>query len=156
MVSNSEDMTLSVPTRGLHLIVQNIVKGKLFCNLKFFDKRNHGSYSTKPNTVCGMLIKLGNISSVQADYKWWDTMCSTVMHTHANHRNNCVKAMWLCFQGICRQSHNCGVRAMCLFHHITYHLFHHITYHKTLCGGRMSYPKSQCRQRVSQNFAQRV
>jgi hypothetical protein len=68
MVSNNEDMTLSVSTQGLHLIAQNIVK-KLFHKLKFFDKRKHGSYSTKPNTVCGMFIKLGNISSVGANYK---------------------------------------------------------------------------------------
>ncbi len=39
MVSNNEDMTLSVSTRDLHLIVQNIVKEKMFHKLKFFDKR---------------------------------------------------------------------------------------------------------------------
>ena len=99
MVSNNEDMTLSVSTRGLHLIVRNIVKEKLFRKLKFFDKRKHGSYSTKSNTVCGMLIKLGNISAVEADYKWWDTMRSTVMRTHTDHRNNCIKAMRLRFRG---------------------------------------------------------
>jgi hypothetical protein len=101
MVCNNEDMTLSVSTRGLHLIVQNIVKEKLFCKLKFFDKRKHGSYSKKSNTVCGMIIKLGNISAVEADYKWWDTMRSTVMRTHTDHRNNCIKAMRLRFQGTC-------------------------------------------------------
>lgn len=101
MVSNNEDMTLSVSTRGLHLIVRNIVKEKLFRKLKFFDKRKHGSYSTKTNTVCGMLIKLGNISSVEADYKWWDAMRSTVMRTHTDHRNNCIKAMRLRFRGTC-------------------------------------------------------
>ena len=99
MVSNNEDMTLSVSTRGLHLIVRNIVKEKLYRKLKFFDKRKHGSYSTKTNTVCGMLIKLGNISAVEADHKWWDTMRSTVMRTHTDHRNNCINAMRLRFRG---------------------------------------------------------
>jgi preprotein translocase subunit SecA len=99
MVSINEDMTLSVSTQGLHLIVRNIVKEKLFRKLKFFDKRKHGSYSTKTNTVCGMLIKLGNISAVEADHKWWDTMRSTVMRTHTDHRNNCIKAMRLRFRG---------------------------------------------------------
>jgi hypothetical protein len=92
-------MTLSVSTRGLHLIVRNIVKEKLFCKLKFFDKRKHGRYSTKTNTVCGMLIKLGNISAVEANHKWWDTMQSTVMRTHTDHRNNCIKAKQLRFRG---------------------------------------------------------
>jgi hypothetical protein len=101
MVSNNEDLTLSVSTRGLHLIVRNIVKEKLFCKHKFFDKRKHGSYSTKSNTVCGMLIKLGNISAMEADYKCWDTMRSPVMRTHTDHRNNCIKAMRLCFRGTC-------------------------------------------------------
>ncbi len=81
MVSNNEDVILSVSTRGLHLIVRNIVKEKLFLKLMFFEKRKHGSYSTEPNTVCGMLIKLENIAAVEADKKWWDTMRSTVMHT---------------------------------------------------------------------------
>ncbi len=101
MVSNNEDMTLSVSTQGLQLIVQKIVKEKLFCKLKFFDKRKHGSYRTKSNTVYGMLIKLGNISAVEADYKWRDTMRSTVMRTHTDHRNNCIKAMRLRFRGTC-------------------------------------------------------
>ena len=101
MVSNNEDMTLSVSTQGLHLIVQNIVKEKLFCKLKFFDKRKHGSYSKKSNTVCGMLIKSGNISAVEADYKWWDTLRSSVMRTNTDHRNSCIKAMRLRFQGTC-------------------------------------------------------
>jgi hypothetical protein len=33
MASNNEEMTWSVSTRGLHLIVRNIVKEKLFCKL---------------------------------------------------------------------------------------------------------------------------
>jgi hypothetical protein len=115
MVSNNEDMTLSVSTQGLHLIVQNIVKEKLFCKLKLFDKRKHGSYNTKTNTVCGMFINLGNISAVEADYKWcWDTMRSTVMRTHTDHRNNCIKAMRLRFLGkftCCDKHEDC---ALCL------------------------------------------
>jgi hypothetical protein len=115
MVSNNEDMILSVSTQSLHLIVRNIVKEKLFCKLKFFDKRKHGSYSTKPNTVCGMLIKLGNISAVEANYKWWwDTMHSTVMRTHTDHRNNCIKAMRLRFQGMCTFCYYHNARKMCL------------------------------------------
>jgi hypothetical protein len=114
MVSNNEDMTLSVSTRGLHLIVRNIVKEKVFRKLKFFDKRKHGSYSTKTNTVCGMLIKLGNISSVEADYKWWDAMRSTVMRTHTDHRNNCIKAMRLRFRGTCTYHDKHEDLAMCL------------------------------------------
>jgi hypothetical protein len=43
MVSKTENMTLSVSTQGLHLIVRNIVKEKLFHKLKSFDKRKHGS-----------------------------------------------------------------------------------------------------------------
>ena len=100
MVSNNEDsMTFRVSTRGLQLIVRDLVKEKLFRRLKFFDKSKHGSYSTRTSTVCGMLIKYGNISSVAADHKWWDKMRSPVMRTHTDHRNNCIKAMRLRFRG---------------------------------------------------------
>jgi hypothetical protein len=45
MVSNNEDMTLSVSTRDLHLIVQIIVKEKLFCKLKLKLKLKELVYS---------------------------------------------------------------------------------------------------------------
>ena len=48
-----------------------------------------------------MLIKLGNISAVEADYKWWDTLRSSVMRTNTDHRNSCIKAMRLRFRGTC-------------------------------------------------------
>ncbi len=85
-----------------------------FCKLNFFDKGKHGSYSTKPNTVCAILIKLGNISAVEADHKWWDTTRSTVMRMHTDHRNNCVKAMRLRFRGTCWCRDKGKVCAMCL------------------------------------------
>ncbi len=149
MVSNNEDMTLSVSTRGLHLIVRNIVKEKRFRKLKFFDKRKHGSYSTKTNTVCGMLIKLGNISAVEADHKWWDTMGSTVMRTHTDHRNNCIKAMRLRFWGTftcCDTHEDCELCLLMLSQFLL----------QTVWGRRMSYPKLQCRRCVSQNIAWRI
>ena len=149
MVSNNEDMTLSVSTRGLHLIVRNIVKEKLFSKLKFFDKRKHGSYSTKTNTVCGMLIKLGNISAVEADHKWWDTMRSTVMRTHTDHHNNCIKAMRLRFRGTftcCDTHEDCELCLLILSQFLL----------QTVGGRRMSYPKFQCRRWLSQNIAWRI
>ena len=142
MVSNNEDMTLSVSTRGLQLIVRDLVKEKLFRRLKFFDKSKHGSYSTRTSTVCGMLIKYGNISSVAADHKWWDKMRSPVMRTHTDHRNNCIKAMRLRFRGKYKWKWN----VMCYIVQLTQYL--HVSaeclipnrsaedaYHKTLNGG---------------------
>jgi hypothetical protein len=106
MVSNRtnvhpEDMTLSVSTRGLNIIIKDCVKLHLFRKMKFFDKGKHGSYSTSPKTVCGLVMKHCNISSVQADHKWWDKMRSAVMRTHTDHRNNCIKAMRIKFRGKC-------------------------------------------------------
>jgi hypothetical protein len=57
MVSNNEDVTLSVSTKRFALDCAQHCKRKLFCKLKLFDKRKHVSYRTKPNTVCSMLIK---------------------------------------------------------------------------------------------------
>ncbi len=140
---------LSVSTQGLHLIVQNIVKEKLFSKLKFFDKRKHGSYSTKTNSVCSMLIKLGNILAVEDDHKWWDTMRSTVMRTHTDHRNNCIKAMQLCFWGTftcCDTHEDCELCFLMLPQFLL----------QTIWGCRMSHPKLQCRRCVSQNIAWRI
>jgi hypothetical protein len=94
-----DDMTLSVSTEGLNLIIRDCVKIQLFRKMKFFDKGKHGSYSTSTKTVCGLVMKFCNISSVQADYKWWDKMRPMVMRTHTDHRNNCIKAMRVKFRG---------------------------------------------------------
>ena len=94
-----EDMTLSVSTEGLNLIIRDCVKVQLFRKMKFFDKGKHGSYSTNTKTVCGLVMKFCNISSIQADHKWWDRMRPMVMRTHTDHRNNCIKAMRIKFRG---------------------------------------------------------
>jgi hypothetical protein len=95
----NDDMTLSVSTEGLNLIIRDCVKIQLFRKMKFFGKGKHGSYSTSTNTVCGLVMKFCNISSVQADHKWWDKMRPMVMRTHTDHRNNCIKAMRNKFRG---------------------------------------------------------
>jgi hypothetical protein len=51
MVSNNEDMILSVSTQGLHLIVRNIVKEKLFGKLKFLTKESMAAI-VKNQTQC--------------------------------------------------------------------------------------------------------
>jgi hypothetical protein len=94
-----DDMTLSVSTEGLNLIIRDCVKIQLFRKMKFFDKGKHGSYSTSTKTVCGLVMKFCNISSVQADHKWWDKMRPMVMRTHTDHRNNCIKALRIKFRG---------------------------------------------------------
>ena len=50
---HTDDMTLSVSTKGLHLIVKECIKKQLFCRLKFFDKHKHGPFSNSTKTVCG-------------------------------------------------------------------------------------------------------
>ena len=95
----NDDMTLSVSTEGLNLIIRDCVKIQLFRKMKFFDKGKHGSYNTSTKTVCGLVMKFCNISSVQADHKWWDKMRPMVMRTHTDHRNNCIKAMRNKFRG---------------------------------------------------------
>ena len=147
MVSNqphvhTEDMTLSVSTKGLRSIITDCVKDKLFRRMKFFDKSKHASYSTSPQTVCGLVIKFCNMSSVQADHKWWDMMRSTVMKIHTDHRNNCIKAMRIKFQGTCAVMCACvATRSVVL---------------TIRCFGseyRIVDPKSSHRRSVSQSFA---
>jgi hypothetical protein len=42
------DMTLSISTDGLRLIVRNCIKKELFKKMKFFHEEIHGAYNTDP------------------------------------------------------------------------------------------------------------
>jgi len=85
---HTDDMTLSVSIKGLHLIVKECIKKHLFRRLKFFDKRKHGSFSTSTKTVCGLVVKLCNLSSIEANHAWWESTRPTILKIHTDHRNN--------------------------------------------------------------------
>jgi hypothetical protein len=97
---HTDDMTLSVSTKGLHLIVKECIKKQLFRRLKFFDKRKHGPFSNNSTkTVCGLVIKLCNLSSIEANHTWW-VRRPTILKIHTDHRNNCIKAIGKQFKGM--------------------------------------------------------
>ena len=70
----SSDMTLSVSTNGLCLIVHSCVKKQLFRRVKFFHDELHGLYDTKTNSVCGLVMRFCNISAIAAEPRWWFDM----------------------------------------------------------------------------------
>lgn len=93
------DMTLSVSTDGLRLIVRNCIKKELFKKMKFFHEEIHGAYNTDPDSVCGLVMQFCNISSVATEPSWWFDMKPIIKRTHTDHRNNCIKSMRLRFRG---------------------------------------------------------
>jgi hypothetical protein len=94
-------MTLSVLTKGLHLIVKECIKKQLFRRLKFFDKRKHGPFSNNSTkTVCGLVIKLCNLSSIETNHAWWKSTRPTILNIHTDHRNNYIKAIGKQFKGM--------------------------------------------------------
>jgi hypothetical protein len=96
---HTDDMTLSVSIKGLHLIVKECIKKQLFRRLKFFDKRKHGTFSTSTKTVCGLVVKLCNLSSIEANHAWWESTRPTILKIHTDHCNNCIKAIGKQFKG---------------------------------------------------------
>lgn len=109
---HTDDMTLSVSTKGLHLIVKECIKKHLFRRLKFFDKRKHGSFSTSTKTVCGLVVKLCNLSSIEANHAWWESTRPTILKIHTDHRNNCIKAICKQYKGKPMGNH---MRCRCQF-----------------------------------------
>ena len=65
------DMTLSVSTKQLQVLVTGCVKQQLFWRVKFFDDDLHGHYDNNPNSVCGMVRNYCNVSSVETNLQWW-------------------------------------------------------------------------------------
>ena len=95
----NSDMTLSVSTKQLQVLVTGIVKQQLFRRVKFFDDDLHGNYDNSPDSVCGMVQKYCNVSAIETDVTWWYQTRKNIKRTLGNHRNNCIKAMRLRFRG---------------------------------------------------------
>jgi hypothetical protein len=95
------DMTLSVSTKQLQVLVTGCVKQQLFWRVKFFDDDLHGHYDNNPDSVCGMVRNHCNVSSVKTNLQWWYETRKKIKCTLGNHRNNCIQAMHFSFQGMC-------------------------------------------------------
>jgi hypothetical protein len=105
-----DDMTLSVSTKGVKMLVRDCVKKVLFRKLKFFDKRKYGIFSDNTNTVCGLVIRFCNMSAVEANHEWWEKMRPSVMKMHTDHRNNAIKSIMQKFKGkpTCKRQMHCN------------------------------------------------
>jgi hypothetical protein len=93
------DMTLSVSTKQLKVLVTGCVKQQLFRRVKFFDDDLHGQFDHHPDSVCGMVGKYCNVSSIETNLNWWYETRGKIKRTQGNHRNNCIKSMRLRFCG---------------------------------------------------------
>lgn len=95
------DMTLSVSTKQLQVLVTGCVKQQLFRRVKFFDDDLHGHFDYNPDSVCGMVRNFCNVSSIETNLQWWYETRSKIKRTLGNHRNNCIKTMRSRFRGTC-------------------------------------------------------
>jgi hypothetical protein len=93
------DMTLSVSTKQLKVLVTGCVKQQLFRRVKFFDDDLHGQFDHHPDSVCGMVRKYCNVSVIETNLNWWYETRGKIIRTLGNHRNNCIKPMRLRFCG---------------------------------------------------------
>ena len=95
----SFDMTLSLSTKQLKVLVTGCVKQQLFRRVKFFDDDLHRQFDHHPDSVCGMVRKYCNVSGIETKLNWWYETRGKIKRTLGNHRNNCIKLMRLCFPG---------------------------------------------------------
>jgi hypothetical protein len=95
------DMTLSVSTKQLQVLVTGCVKQQLFWRVRFFDDDLHGHYDNNPDSLCGMVRNCCNVSSVETNLQWWYETRKKIKRTLGNHCNNSIKAMRLRFRGMC-------------------------------------------------------
>jgi hypothetical protein len=91
------DITLSVSTKQLQVLVTGCVNQQLFRRVKFFDDDLHGQYDNNPDSVCGMVRNYCNLLSVGTNLQWWYETQKKIKRTFGNHRNNCIKAILLRF-----------------------------------------------------------
>jgi hypothetical protein len=93
------DMTLSVSTKQLKVLVTGCVKQQLFKRVKFFDDELHGQFDHHPDSVCSMVRKYCNVFAIEMNLNWWYETRGKIKRTLGNHCNNCIKSMRLRFPG---------------------------------------------------------
>jgi hypothetical protein len=93
------DMTLSMSTKQIKVLVTSCVKQQLFQRVKFFDDDLHGQFDHNPDSMSGMVRKYCLVSAIETNLNWWYEMRRKIKRTLGNHRNNCIQSM---------RSHFCG------------------------------------------------
>jgi hypothetical protein len=64
------EMTLSVSTKQIKVLVTGCVKQQLFWRVKFFDDDLHGQLDHHPDSVCVMVRKYCNVSAMETNLNW--------------------------------------------------------------------------------------
>ena len=78
--------------------IRSFVKNKMFRLVKFWDREDCCKKSWDVNTICGMFAKVNNVSESEG-LDFWDTIVKQVARVHADHRNNCTKAIKKVYRG---------------------------------------------------------
>jgi hypothetical protein len=96
------NMRLQNTIASQRMMVRSCVKTTLFRCLKFFKKDLHGLYDLRKGSVlCALLAAECNVTSAEADERWWADMRKLVVCTHTDRCNNVIKNMRLRFRGKC-------------------------------------------------------
>ena len=93
------DMTLSMSTKQLKVLVTGCVKQQLLWRVKFFDDDLHRRFDHHPDSVCVMVSKYCNVSAIETNLNWWYETCGKIKRTLGNHHHDCIKVMCSCFHG---------------------------------------------------------
>ena len=95
------DMTMGFTEETMRKTIKEVVRDHLFRYVKFFDREQHGCFSTDEDSACGLILKYGDfiVTSETEARKWWNLVRQLVVQTLGNHRNNCIKALRKTFIG---------------------------------------------------------
>jgi hypothetical protein len=77
-------------------MIKTCIKTHIFRICKFYFRDKHGMYNRSAKTMCGQIMQHCNL---EADAEWWYKMRTTVVKTHTDHRNNCIKRLNARFKG---------------------------------------------------------
>jgi hypothetical protein len=84
---------------GTKTVLKEAIRDDLFRYMKFPDKFYDYDFTTKPETICGTILRHAEMLDNATREQWWKESKQLVVKTYTDYRNNCIKNIKYKYKG---------------------------------------------------------
>ncbi|MGL6009169.1 MAG: hypothetical protein ACRC1D_06915 [Culicoidibacterales bacterium] len=84
---------------GTITVLKAVIRKDLFRYMKFPDSLYDYDFTTRPETICGTILRHTDMLENATREYWWKESKQLVVKTYTHHQNNCIKNIKLKYKG---------------------------------------------------------
>lgn len=98
----AKNLTVSgrITELGTKTVLKEAIRDELFRYMKFPDKFYDYDFTTKPETICGTILRHAEMLDNATREQWWKESKQLVVKTYTDYRNNCIKKIKYKYKGM--------------------------------------------------------